>query len=78
MARITVEDCLAKIDSQYDLVLLAKERTAQLNAGNEPLVEKENEQTRFRDQILNKHGEDDAAHTLYTRTPSFFLSFLFI
>ena len=43
MARITVEDCLAKIDSQYDLVLLAKERTAQLNAGNAPLVEKEND-----------------------------------
>ena len=38
MARITVEDCLEKIDSQYDLVLLAKERTAQLNAGDKPLV----------------------------------------
>ena len=34
MARITVEDCLKKIDSQYDLVLLAKERTSQLNAGD--------------------------------------------
>ena len=43
MARITVEDCLAKIDSQYDLVLLAKERTAQLNAGNAALVEKDND-----------------------------------
>ena len=38
MARITVEDCLKKIDSQYDLVLLAKERTSQLNAGDKPLV----------------------------------------
>lgn len=38
MARITVEDCLSKIDNQYDLVLLAKERAAQLNAGNKPLV----------------------------------------
>ena len=38
MARITVEDCLEKTDSQYDLVLLAKERTAQLNAGDKPLV----------------------------------------
>ena len=36
MARITVEDCLEKIESQYDLVLLAKERTAQLNAGEQP------------------------------------------
>ena len=38
MARITVEDCLEKIDSQYDLVLLAKERTSQLNAGDQALV----------------------------------------
>ena len=41
MARITVEDCLEKIDSQYDLVLLAKERTAQLNAGDPNLVPKD-------------------------------------
>ena len=43
MARITVEDCLTKIDSQYDLVLLARERTAQLNAGDKALVEKNND-----------------------------------
>jgi len=43
MARITVEDCLEKIDSQYDLVLLAKERTSQLNAGEKPLVAEEND-----------------------------------
>ena len=41
MARITVEDCLEKVDSQYDLVLLAKERTTQLNAGEESLVPKD-------------------------------------
>ena len=40
MARITVEDCLEKIENQYDLVLLAKERTSQLNSGSEMLVEK--------------------------------------
>ena len=43
MARITVEDCLKKIDSQYDLVLLAKERTSQLNSGEKPLVTEEND-----------------------------------
>ena len=43
MARITVEDCLKKIDSQYDLVLLAKERTTQLNAGEAALVPKDND-----------------------------------
>ena len=43
MARITVEDCLKKIDSQYDLVLLAKERTSQLNAGDSALVSEDND-----------------------------------
>ena len=43
MARITVEDCLKKVDNQYDLVLLAKERTAQLNAGSPMLVEEDND-----------------------------------
>ena len=43
MARITVEDCLEKIDSQYDLVLLAKERTSQLNSGEKPLVAEKND-----------------------------------
>ena len=43
MARITVEDCLEKIESQYDLVLLAKERGSQLNSGAEMLVEADND-----------------------------------
>ena len=43
MARITVEDCLEKVNNQYDLVLLAKERTSQLNSGAEMLVEKDND-----------------------------------
>ena len=43
MARITVEDCLKKIDSHYDLVLLAKERTSQLNSGEKSLVSEDND-----------------------------------
>ncbi len=43
MARVTVEDCLEKIKNQYDLVLLAKERTSQLNAGEQPLVPEDND-----------------------------------
>ncbi len=43
MARITVEDCLEKVDNQYDLVLLAKERTAQLNSGSPMLVDEDND-----------------------------------
>ena len=43
MARITVEDCMTKVENQYDLVLLAKERTAQLNAGAQMLVPENND-----------------------------------
>ena len=43
MARITVEDCLEKVNNQYDLVLLAKERTSQLNSGAEMLVDQDND-----------------------------------
>ena len=43
MARITVEDCIKKVDNQYDLVLLAKERTSQLNAGSEMMVKPDND-----------------------------------
>ena len=43
MARITVEDCLEKIDNQYELVLLAKERTCQLIAGDQALVPEDND-----------------------------------
>ena len=43
MARITVEDCLEKINSQYDLVMLANERTSQLNAGDQSLVPQDND-----------------------------------
>ena len=43
MARITVEDCLKLTENQYDLVLLAKERTSQLNSGSEMLVPEDND-----------------------------------
>jgi len=43
MARITVEDCLKRIDSQYELVMLAKERTSQLNVGSPLLVPQDND-----------------------------------
>ena len=43
MARVTVEDCIDKVDSPYELVLVAKERATQLNSGIEPSVEKDND-----------------------------------
>ena len=38
MARVTVEDCLEKIDNRFDLVLVAAKRTRQLMLGADPLV----------------------------------------
>ena len=43
MARVTVEDCIDKVESPYELVLVAKERATQLNAGIEPTVDREND-----------------------------------
>ena len=43
MARITVEDCIDKVEGPYDLVLIAKERAVQLNSGEQPNVDPEND-----------------------------------
>ena len=43
MARVTVEDCIDKVESPYELVLVAKERATQLNSGIEPLLDRDND-----------------------------------
>ena len=43
MARVTVEDCIDKVDSPYELVLVAKERATQLNSGIEATVDRDND-----------------------------------
>ena len=43
MARVTVEDCIDKVDSPYELVLVAKERATQLNTGIEPTLGRNND-----------------------------------
>ena len=43
MARVTVEDCVDKVDSPYELVLVAKERATQLNSGMEPTIDRDND-----------------------------------
>ena len=43
MARVTVEDCIDKVDSPYELVLVAKERATQLNTGIEPTIDRDND-----------------------------------
>ena len=43
MARLTIEDCLNRVDNRYDLVLLASRRARQLIMGAEPLIEEDND-----------------------------------
>ena len=43
MARVTVEDCIDKVESPYELVLVAKERATQLNSGMEPTLDRDND-----------------------------------
>ena len=43
MARITVEDCLNRIDNRFEMVLSATKRARQIANGADPLVEEEND-----------------------------------
>ena len=43
MARITVEDCLNRIDNRFEMVLTATKRARQIANGADPLVEEEND-----------------------------------
>jgi DNA-directed RNA polymerase subunit omega len=42
MARVTVEDCLEKIPSRFELVILASKRAKQLLKGAKPLLKTDN------------------------------------
>ena len=66
MARVTVEDCLEQVDNQYDLVILAKERTLQLGAGDKPLVPEDNDKKtvislrEIGDKLIERKALEDA------------------
>lgn len=42
MARVTVEDCLKKVDNRFLLVMLASKRVKQLYKGAHPMIEPKN------------------------------------
>ena len=42
MARVTVEDCLDKVSSRFELVMLASQRAKQLLKGAKPLIQSNN------------------------------------
>lgn len=39
MARVTIEDCLTKVENRFELVILGTQRTKQLLKGAEPLLD---------------------------------------
>jgi len=42
MARITVEDCLKRVESRFELVILAWRRAKMIMKGAKPLIERDN------------------------------------
>ena len=71
MARITVVDCIDKVEGPYDLVLIAKERAVQLNSGEKPNVEPEKDKNTVialreiaEEKISIKELEDSAINKL--------------
>ena len=49
MARVTVKDCIDKVESPDELVLVAEERETQLNSGIEPTLDRDSDKTTVMD-----------------------------
>ena len=71
MARVTVEDCIDKVESPYELVLIAKERATQLNSGIEPTLDRDNDKNTVialreiaNENIKVRDLEESAVHKL--------------
>ena len=71
MARVTEEDCIDKVDSPYELVLVAKERATQLNSGIAPTLDRDNDKNTVialreiaSETIKVSDLEDSAVHKL--------------
>src|SRR6478609_7360311 len=43
MARVTVEDCIDKVENRFDLVLLASHRARMISSGSQITVERDND-----------------------------------
>ncbi|MDA3863124.1 MAG: DNA-directed RNA polymerase subunit omega [Deltaproteobacteria bacterium] len=61
MARVTVEDCLEKIDNRFALVILASRRVRELDHGDKPLVKCKNREfvTALREVAAGKVGYEE-------------------
>ena len=68
MARVTVEDCIDKVDSPYELVLVAKERATQLNSGSEPTLDRDNDKNTVISSEINLVNQNNIIGTLKTQS----------
>jgi DNA-directed RNA polymerase subunit omega len=85
MARITVEDCLEKVDNRFGLIHLSAKRVRQLRKGSEPLVDCKNKDVvvslreiaagkifqteKVKEDFLIQNGEDAAPEEIPEQTP---------
>lgn len=44
MARVTIEDCLERVENRYELVHLALKRVKQMQNGHRPLIKSKNKE----------------------------------
>jgi len=67
MARVTVEDCLDKVDNRFQLVLVATKRARQLAKGAEPFIDWENDKPTV--VALREIAEDYVTATILDEVP---------
>jgi len=72
MARVTVEDCLGRVDNRFQLVLVAAKRARQLARGTEPFVEWENDKPTV--VALREIAEDYVTAAILDEKPEELLS----
>ena len=71
MARVTVEDCIDKVDNRFELVLLASHRARQISQGASILVDRDNDKNpvvalrEIADEVLSPGDlKEDLIHSL--------------
>ena len=58
MARVTVEDCIDKVENRFDLVLMASHRARMISSGSQITVERDNDKNPGRG-VARDRREDD-------------------
>ena len=74
MARVTVEDCVDKIDSRFDLVLYSAHRSREMSEGGEIFVDRDNDKNPIvalreisEEKFVSKELEEKVIESLQTQ-----------